>query len=219
MTRDLIVQQPDDTATLLMLLFHGVGGHAAQMLPLAQRLATEFPQAWIVCVEGPEPSDLGQGWQWFSILGVSEENRPSRVAAGMPPFLAAVHHWQAISGLGAAATALIGFSQGGIMALESTRGQRTLAARVVSIAGRFAQLPELPARGVTLHLLHGESDAMIPSSQTSSAAATLAGLGADVTADILPAIGHEIPAALAERLVARLRNHVPRQLREGTQWR
>ena len=213
MTRDLIVQQPDDTATLLMLLFHGVGGHAAQMLPLAQRLATEFPQAWIVCVEGPEPSDLGQGWQWFSILGVSEENRPSRVAAGMPPFLAAVHHWQAISGLGAAATALIGFSQGTIMALEACAAVPGLAGRVLAFSGRYASLPAQVSPLTTYHFFHGADDAVIAASHARAAFEHLSALeGGDATLDIADTVGHEIAAPLVERAVFRLTHHIPARL-------
>ncbi|HSV78739.1 MAG TPA: hypothetical protein VLK85_05975 [Ramlibacter sp.] len=59
--------------------------------------------------------------------------------------------WQRESGIGANATALIGFSQGAIMALESTQQPEPVAARVIAIAGRFAQPPRVAPPQVALH--------------------------------------------------------------------
>ena len=81
---------------LLFLVFHGVGSNAAQMAGLATRLAAEYPQAAVACLDGPEPFDgapEGAGRQWFSVQGVTEDNRPARVAAALPRFVAAA--WSA----------------------------------------------------------------------------------------------------------------------------
>jgi len=61
----------------------------------------------------------------------------------MPRFLNTVSDWQREARVTAEETALIGFSQGAIMALESTRQIDVPAGRVVSIAGRFAYAPQL----------------------------------------------------------------------------
>jgi len=73
---DLIVQAPD-VADGLLLLFHGVGSSAEDMVALAQVLARQLPCHWVVCVRSPQPCDLGAGWQWFSVRGVDEANRPA----------------------------------------------------------------------------------------------------------------------------------------------
>jgi len=94
MHTDLILQRPAtlDNAQLL-LLFHGVGSSAEDLAPLGRALASQRPDAWIVSVRSPDRSDIGQGWQWFSVQGVTEANRPERVAAAMPAFEKRIRFW------------------------------------------------------------------------------------------------------------------------------
>jgi phospholipase/carboxylesterase len=212
LNESIVVARPEGAAAQLMLLFHGVGATPQDMLPLGERLAAAYPQACVVSVCAPLPSDLGGGYQWFSIAGVTEENRSERVAEAMPAFLNTVRHWQEATGTDAARTALIGFSQGAIMALESTHEWPRPAARVASLAGRFVRLPEPVDDAVTLYLFHGKSDPVIDCSHTATAAEYLAAHGGDVTVDILPLVGHEITAQMRELLLGRLQAHVPRRL-------
>ena len=97
------------------------------------------------------------------------------------------------------------------MALESSRARDALAGRVVSIAGRFAALPEQATAGTTLHLLHGKNDSVIPYAHTVAAAERLVALGADVTADVIPFVGHEINDEIATLLVERLKGYLPQR--------
>lgn len=209
--RALIVQQPSGSAGQLMLLFHGVGANADDLVPLGRHLAAAFPQAWVVSLDAASPSDMSSGRQWFSIRGVTEENRAARVAEALPAFVEMVQHWQQRTGLGVEETALIGFSQGGIMALESARAGAGLAGRIVALSSRFATLPEEAPQGVTLHLIHGKADTVIPYSHAVTAAEHLVRLGADVTADVLPFIGHEVNAEIADLLLERLQTYLPRR--------
>ena len=81
---DIVVQQPAGPAKQLFLLNHGVGATPQGLVPLGQRLAAEFPEALIVSIQAPHASDLGQGYQWFSVREITEDNRPARVAEAMP---------------------------------------------------------------------------------------------------------------------------------------
>ena len=212
MSESIIVARPEGPAQQLMLLFHGVGANAQDLVPLGQVLAAEFPEAFIVSIAAPLPSDLGAGRQWFSVQGISEENRAERVEAALPAFAETVARWQRDAGVGTDAVALVGFSQGGIMALESTRDRPALAGRVVSIAGRFARLPETPNEATTLHMFHGKADPVIPYGFTVEAAEHLVAIGADVTADVIPGVGHQVNAEIAELLVERLRGYLPKRV-------
>ena len=214
MSESIIVARPDGPAQQLMLLFHGVGGGAPDLVPLGKVLAEEFPAAFIVSVAAPAPSGTGGGREWFSVLGISEENRPTRVEAALPAFLETVRHWQQEAGVGTDAVALIGFSQGAIMALESTRDQPAIAGRVVSIAGRFATLPTEANPGATLHMFHGKLDPVIPYGYTVEAAQHLVNIGADITADVIPHVGHQINDEVVDLLIERLRGHLPRRIWE-----
>ena len=212
MTESIVIQQPGGQAQQLVLLFHGLGETPQAMLPLGERLARQFPNAFVVSVVAAVPADGGTGYQWLSVRGLDDSNRTARVSAALPAFLRAVAHWQALSGLGPVATALIGFSQGAIMALEATRVEAACAGRVVAIAGRFTELPERAAAATTLHLLHGKQDEVIPYRHTIEAVQHLLGIGGDATADVLPFVGHTLVDDFVDLTIERLTGYVPKRL-------
>lgn len=204
MSEAIVIQSPA-SAQQLFLLFHGVGATPQDLVPLARRLAREFPDAVVASVPGPDRSDLGAGFQWFSVLGVTEESRPARVAATLPRFVATVRDWQQRTGVPAERTTLIGFSQGAIMALASSQEAQPVAARVVSLSGRYPELPAQAPAGVRIHFLHGDADPVIPAMFANKAARQLQALGADVTLDLFPGLGHGVSQAGEDLLVQRLR--------------
>jgi phospholipase/carboxylesterase len=206
MSSAVIVHRAAEAATQLILLFHGVGSNARDLVPLGQALARELPAATVVSVQAPDASDFGSGWQWFSVQGITEASRPARVTATMPRFVATVQQWQKETCVGPAQTTLLGFSQGAIMALESTQQPVPLASRVVAIAGRFAQPPRVaPVGGVPVHLLHGDADPVMPVRLSVDAQVQLRALGATVTLDRFPGLSHGIDQRMLGKLVERLR--------------
>ncbi len=207
MQTDLILQRPrtSDNAELL-LLFHGVGSSAEDLAPLGQALAAQRLNAWVISVRSPDRSDLGRGWQWFSVQGVTEANRPERVASAMPAFLERIRAWQSETGVGPQSTTLLGFSQGAIMALESTQlcSASGHAARVIAIAGRFAQPARIKPEDVAVHLLHGEQDHVMPVRLAMEAEHELRSLGAAPTLDRFAGLGHGIDARVVQAIGRRL---------------
>lgn len=208
----VVVQRPAGPPAQLFLLFHGFGTDEHDMVPLGRLLAADFPNALIVSVGAVQPSDAGQGRQWFALRDLTDENRVARVAAAMPAFLEAIRAWQADSGVEVAATALVGFSQGAIMALESTSVETPVAGRVIAVAGRFAALPTRAPAATTLHLIHGKADSVVPYRHTIAAAERIIGLGGDATADVLPFVGHLIDDEIVALMLERLTGYVPRRL-------
>ncbi|MDP2017147.1 esterase [Hydrogenophaga sp.] len=202
----ILVHRPDTPPTQLVLLFHGVGAQPQDLVPLGQALARQWPTACVVSVRSPDPSDLGRGWQWFSVIGVSEANRPARVAATLPRFVETVRHWQQQTGLDAANTTLVGFSQGAIMALESTQQPQPLAAAVVAIAGRFAQPPRSSPGRTRIHLMHGDADPVMPTRLAEDAQRQLEALQARVTLDVFPDLGHGIDPRVLDAIARRLQD-------------
>jgi phospholipase/carboxylesterase len=203
---DLIVQRPA-TQSQLVLLFHGVGSSARDMAPLGEALAPHLPAAAIVSLQAPDAA--GPGWQWFSVQGVTEADRPARAAAAMPAFLQAVRQWQEACAIGPERTTLIGFSQGAIMALESTQLDSPPAARVIALSGRFARPPRIAHASVRTHLMHGDADAVMPVRGAVDAFAQLRGLGAVATLDRFPGLGHGIDNRVLDAIVRRLDDGVP----------
>lgn len=192
MTSSIVIQKPTGGAQQLILLFHGVGSSAEDLVPIGQEFATKLPTAMVVSLDGLQASDFGQGRQWFSVAGITEENRPERIAVAMPAFQALVQQMQQLSGVSANDTTLIGFSQGSIMSLESTQIQPQLASRVIAFSGRFALAPKVAPKGTVVHLIHGDADSVVSVENSLNGAKQLKALGAEVTLDIEPGMSHGI---------------------------
>jgi phospholipase/carboxylesterase len=210
--RSIVVQQPTPYAAQLILMFHGYGASAEDLLPLAQQLALAFPAAAVVSVSALEATGYPGGYQWFDLEGITDELRVERLAAALPAFLDEIHGWQDRVGVTPAATALVGFSQGAMMALEAGLSGSPPAGRVVGISGRFSRLPDTVPAQVTFHLLHGQDDPVVSCDHTVAAAQRLRELSADVTADVFPFVGHTIDEDMASLVVQRLKSYVPRRL-------
>lgn len=210
MPESILIQQPSQAAQQLLVLHHGVGASAQQLVPLGQQLALQFPNAFIVSVHAPYASDISaSGAQWFSVQGITDENRPERVAQAMPAFLHNLRYWQHTSGVEPGATAVLGFSQGAIMALEAAQAHAGLAGRIVALSGRYARLPTHAPEKTTLHFIHGKSDPVIHYGHCVAAAEQLVALGADLTADVIPYLGHDITTEVIELVLERLTSHIP----------
>ncbi len=179
---------------LLFLLFHGAGADCSQMQPLAEALVAAYPQAAVVSLDAPTPlpSEAVRGYQWFDD--------------------ATVRAWMDYFELPWPRVALAGFSQGGLMALEAVQAQEQLAGRVLSFGAAPLARPVMAPEAVSLHLLHGLLDEEVPSRHVVDAARAWVDLEADVTADVLPGIGHELHPRLIERALHQLRSFIPARL-------
>ena len=67
-------------------------------------------------------------------------------------------------------------------------------------------------RDTTVHLLHGLDDRVMPAGAAIDSAERLVALGGDVTADVLPGIGHELHPRLVERAIEQLRSFLPKRV-------
>ena len=206
-----VVQSPATPAAQLILLFHGVGDTPVAMGEIGSYFAKDFPQALVVSIGGPSAFGNGNGRQWFSVQGVTEENRAGRIAEVMPQFVETVRYWQQQSGVSDAGTALVGFSQGAIMALEALKVEAKLAGRIVAFSGRFASLPDRAFGDSVVHLIHGEQDAVIAVQHARAAAERLQAIGVDFTLDVEQDVGHAIDQAMMDNALERLHYYVPQR--------
>lgn len=199
-----VIQQPPGGAKRLHLLFHGVGARPDSMQPLARAIADFEPAAAVVCVRAPQRSDVGFGWQWFSVRGITEASRPARVATALPGFVECVRHWQFHFAVPPGACVLTGFSQGALMILEASQVAAGLAGRLVAIGGRFATPPHRAPDGAVVNVLHGEEDPVMACERAVQACEQLLALGVEATLDLFPGLGHEIDGRVTARLIERL---------------
>lgn len=175
-----------------VIFLHGVGSSGAGMRPIGDALGLSDRQSHYP--DGLLPFDMGSGRQWFSVRGVTEENRPQRVAAALPAVT------EVIRGFGPPEeSVLVGFSQGAIMALHVAASGLPVAA-VIAIAGRLAG--PVPARQdwPSITLLHGDADPIMPASAARATEAWLQDAGAAPMLTLFPNLGHTVDARVLGRI-------------------
>ena len=184
---------PEHQANHLFVFLHGCGATAQSMIPIAFKFQARFPSAALVVPSGFDPEARGGVAQdWYPTRGLNCDNHRERVAAVLPDVEDLVRREQTHFEVPWNRTVLIGFSQGGTVALEAIKVP-ALAGAVVAFSSRFARLPGqgTPIRS-RVHLVHGEYDSVVSRVHAERAARVLASLHVPVTLDIVEDLGHAL---------------------------
>lgn len=182
----------------LVVLLHGVGSRGSDLQGVAEFWQQSMPQVSVALPDGSSAFDMGPGFQWFSVNGVTEEDRPARIQAARHAFdarLADVFKQQDIDPE-KDRVILAGFSQGAIMAMDALIRGRYPLAGVVAFSGRLASpLPLQPQAGSAALLIHGKADPVISWQESQKAAQTLSAAGVEVQLSIADHVPHTITLA------------------------
>jgi phospholipase/carboxylesterase len=179
----------------LVVLCHGLGADGFDLIDLAPSWQHACPDALFASVHAPFSHDSGFGRQWWSVA----DRSPPVVEAGVrtaAPYLHGFIDAELVRlGLPAEAYAIMGFSQGAMMALF-TGLRRTVAPRAVmafsgALVAPNALVGELADRAPVL-IVHGEADEAVPVSRSHDAEAALIAAGVPVDAHYIPRLGHGI---------------------------
>ena len=202
MTRKLAFGQKgplSGKATSLVVFLHGYGADGADLLGLADVLGPHLPNTVFLAPDAPEPCNGSpMGRQWFPIPWIDGS---SEVAAGIglarsaDDLNAFLDAQMAAAGLSAAATALVGFSQGAMMAMHVTPRRAQAMAGVVAISGRLLQPGRLAAEAVArppVLLIHGDQDPVVPFADMGAAGEALVAAGFAVFGHVMRGTGHGI---------------------------
>lgn len=186
-------------AEALILLLHGVGGRGAHLADLQRLLAATLPEARFASPDAPHPYDWdANGRQWFSVKDITARNRPTRLRAARAGFDATLA--AAIAGAGFAdrldRVALVGFSQGAIMATDAVMTGRWPVAALAALSGRLVRL-SAPVAGPPVMLSHGLDDPVIPAQDAISAARHWQSRGRPVDLHLWTGLGHWFDARVA----------------------
>ena len=192
-------------AKALVIFLHGVGSNGDDLAALGQHWASLLPDVAFASPNAPYPFEQGMGYQWFSLNGVTVENRPARVCEARAAFDATMQPLMAQHGFADAwhKVILVGFSQGSIMALDALASGRHPLAGVVAFSGRLAFDGTLTPQPLTPALLiHGHADGVIPWTESESAALRLKNAGVTLETRFEPATGHTISSQGAMQAAA-----------------
>lgn len=180
----------------LVILLHGLGADGNDLIGLAPYWASLLPGAEFVSPNAPFPCDMAPyGYQWYSSQDRSPAAQLAGVRAAAPILDAFIDEALAVRGLDDSALALVGFSQGTVMALYVGPRRAKPAAGIVGFSGRLLA-PELLAGELRsrppILLVHGTEDPLVPYAALAEARAGLAAAGVPVETLTCAGIGHSI---------------------------
>ena len=180
----------------VVLLLHGVGADGNDLIGLAPLFQQILPEAAFFSPNAPHRFDMAPfGYQWFSLRDFGPEARLEGTRAAAPILDHYIDHLLAIFGLNEENMALIGFSQGTMMALHvGLRRARPLAG-IVGYSGMLVGAEfladEIRARPPVL-LVHGAADGIVPVESLDQAKTALDKNKISVRAHVRPGIAHGI---------------------------
>jgi len=190
----------------LVVLLHGLGADGNDLISLAPLLARALPQAAFVSPNAPFPCDMAPfGFQWFSFQSRGADDILAGVEHAAPILEAFLDAELARRNIAPQRLALLGFSQGTMMALHVGLRRAVAPAAIVGFSGaliapeRLAQ--EIRARP-PVTLVHGNADPVVPHGALAAAEAALAAYGVPVESTTRPGLGHgidEVGIGLASR--------------------
>lgn len=182
-------------ARQLVVLCHGLGADGHDLIDLAPLWGRTLPGAAFAAPDAPQGCDMSPyGRQWFSVA----DRTPARLAAGAELARVALDGFidaeLARLGLAPDAYALMGFSQGAMMALHTGLRRAVAPRAILAFSGALLapeRLGEAAARPPVL-LVHGEDDEVVPIARSRAAEAALLAAGHNVSALWCKRLGHGI---------------------------
>ena len=201
MTAGLSLQGPSapprsgGRARQLVVLLHGWGADGDDLIGLAPSWGALLPEAAFVSPHAPFPCEMGFGRQWFSLADRSPQVILAKARLVAPMIDAFIDERLAEHGLAPADLALVGFSQGTMMALHVAPRREAPIAALVGYSGRLIGADLLEAEAKTrppVTLIHGANDEIVPAASMETAGAALKSAGFAVETHLRPGLGHGI---------------------------
>ena len=155
MAADLLCQ-PSAPARARLVLLHGWGADAGDLMPLGQALAEAIATPLeLVALQAPQLQTQGSGRQWYGLFPADWAAVPAAVEA-----LKERIHNLSSEGIPLEATVLLGFSQGGAMAVAA--GCDLPLAGLIACSAYPHPNWQAPVIRPPVLLLHGRNDDVVP---------------------------------------------------------
>jgi phospholipase/carboxylesterase len=188
-------------ARTLVVFLHGYGADGNDLIEIGRAWQPLLPETAFVSPHAPRPcGQAPTGREWFPLTFRNPDERWTGVNAAGPGLDAFLDAELQRRSLPASALALVGFSQGTMMALHVGLRRAVTPAAIVGYSGLLAMpkdtdfeamRPEITARPPVL-LVHGDRDDLIPPQALFLAAQALGALEIPVEWHLSQGIGHGI---------------------------
>ena len=180
----------------IVLLLHGYGSSGADLITLAPHWQRDLPDALFLAPNAPRRlSNLSSGYQWWPLSAFTPQALASGAASAAPAIETFIDRKLHQYGLTESNLAIVGFSQGTMMALHVGLRRPRQVAAIVGYSGMLAgghELSNLPIAKPPVLLIHGSADPVVPVAALHAAKTQLEHLGIDVTTHISPGVGHSV---------------------------
>jgi phospholipase/carboxylesterase len=188
-------------AKRLVVFLHGYGADGNDLIDIGRAWQGLLPDTAFVSPHAPEPcGQAPTGRQWFPLFSRAQNERWDGVNKAAPALEKFLDAELARRKLPPQALALVGFSQGTMMALHVGLRRAVPPAAIVGYSGIFvlpdkakpdAVAGEIKSKPPVL-LVHGDQDDLIPVQALLQGAQDLAALGVPVEWHLSQGIGHGI---------------------------
>ncbi|MEM6848574.1 MAG: alpha/beta fold hydrolase [Pseudomonadota bacterium] len=194
----------------LVVLLHGYGADATDLIGLADVLGRAVPGAEFVSPNAPGFTPHG-GREWFPLSATRDPSDYVRgVQSAGPQLQDYLTAELERTGLTESDMALVGFSQGTMMTLHAAyRRDRPIAA-VVGFSGLHAEEGDAPVHPCPTLLVHGTSDQVLPVQMTLAASQTLNAINVPVQWHLRPGLAHGIDEVGLAYAADHLARYLPR---------
>ena len=181
---------------LIVLLLHGYGSNGNDLIAFAPMWQDVLPDALFLAPHGPQRcAMMAAGYQWFGLSNFDPVALARDAASAAPAIHAFIDRKLAQYGLNDDALAMVGFSQGTMMALQVGLRRRTAPGAIVGYSGLFTGGADLAANDrpkTPILLVHGSADPVVPIDALHRSKAALDALDYDVQTHVAPGLGHTI---------------------------
>jgi len=180
----------------LVVFLHGYGADGNDLIGIGREWARALRHTAFVSPHAPEPcGGAPMGRQWFPLTMQDPRELPRGVARARPALDVFLDAELARHRLDETATALVGFSQGTMLALHVGPQRPRRLAGILGYSGLLAD-PQALVTGAQqkppVLLIHGDADDLIPVAAIFSAAQGLAAAEIPVEWHVSPGIPHGI---------------------------
>ena len=183
-------------AKRLVVFLHGYGADGNDLIEIGRAWQVFLPHAAFASPHAPRPcGQAPMGREWFPLTFRDPDERWDGVNAAAPVFEQFLDAELARHQLAPSALALVGFSQGTMMALHVGLRRPEPVAAVMSFAGALLAPERLAGEARSrppVLLVHGEADDLIPVQALLHATQGLAALEVPVEWHLSAGIGHGI---------------------------
>lgn len=185
-------------ARQLVIFLHGYGANGDDLLSIGHEWAQGLPDAAFAAPNAPEVCEAyAAGYQWFSIRALDPAAfERDKSAANVAPVLNAyideqLEKW----GVSPENLAVVGFSQGAMMAMYAMPRRDKPCGAVIGYSGMLLDAEGLKAPGVVkmpVLAIHGSADEVVPPASLGKVEEGFAAAGFQVETILRPGLGHGI---------------------------